>query len=417
MPTVPKNRKEQLRADFTVFNPNGSTTSGLTQPSFTVNGFAAGTNNPLYKDQIVKHLDATTPYVREECLEATAARHSHSMVYYQKSPPAVYHSVQRSNWLTVRSAAVDDLVLKDRALLILKRKMASAVGSMPSMAPLAELRELRGLIRGLADTVTGKTIVRYAAARAAADRRYPLTGGRHKAELDSALAQRRKFLGAAWLQINFGLLPTMRDVADASAAIAARLEGFPPTQRLVAVASKDWITGGKYTVNSDQFLSRTIHSVNVSHTLSYMYVAGVAPRVLAGNNYSVASQFGFAWRELPGVLWELTPYSWLFDYFANVGEYLGDTFVCPPGYSTYLTCTKRYTCESQENPGSELFYPTVGSIVGDSSSPGRYRYLALSREKLTSLPHIGLHLKTDDRIGSNAVNKLLNLLSVYIQRK
>lgn len=415
MPTVKRDLRRTLTSYYATSRPVGPVEIGTVSTSFYIPGSSVGSSNPLYKDQILKHVDATTGYTRSQCIEAKPAVHRHSASRLYSNGSA--SSTQYSSWLSSVANDGDDLVLKDRALSLIKRKLATSIGNVSSMAPMAELRELRGLIRGLAGTVSGKSIVQYAAARASAEKRFPLTAGRNNEALLALQKKRRKFLADAWLEVNFGLKPLMGDVADAAQAVAARLEGVQPTRRLTAFASKDWVSGGKYTVVSDALFSRTIHSVNAKHQLSYMYIAGVAPELISGNNYTVADQFGFAWKELPGVAWELTPYSWLIDYFANVGEYLSDTFECPPGYSRYLLCVKRYTCESQENPGFELYYPGACSISGDSSTPGQFRYFSLRREKIAALPHIGLHLKTSDEVGYNAVSKLLNLLSVYIQRK
>lgn len=414
MATYPRTIQRTCTRSTDHVYPDGSHVVTASSYAFSASGLLLPARNPLYRDQILRHVDASTGYRREECLEATPAYHSHTIVApVARQGNHVVH--QKSSWLSITSAGVDDVALRDRALAILKRRLASSTASFSSMAPLAELRELRGLIRGLASTASLRAIRRYAAERARLDLRYPLTGSVGK--VNRHTAERRKYLSSAWLQINFGLKPMLSDVADAAQAVAARLEGFPPTTRLTAFASKDWVTGGSYIVDSVGSFSRTRHSVATRHTLSYMYTAGVAPKVLSGCNYGVADQFGFVWREVPGVLWELQPYSWMADYFANVGSYLSDTFECPPGYCTYLTLSKKYTCDTQELPCAEIPTPGTAYIAGDYSSPGRYRYLSFSREKLSSLPHIGLRFKTTDEVGSYAVTKLLNLLSVYLQRK
>lgn len=95
--------------------------------------------------------------------------------------------------------------------------------------------------------------------------------------------------------------------------------------------------------------------------------------ILAADRFSITSDFGISPLDIPSAAWELIPYSFVLDYFVNVGDFIGTlktvngrdvlastvvttvdstvqrTFGAtspPPGYTLVRGCTGSYTCRS-----------------------------------------------------------------------
>lgn len=114
-------------------------------------------------------------------------------------------------------------------------------------------------------------------------------------------------------------------------------------------------------------------------------------------------------------MWELTPYSWIADYFGTVGAYLDDAFVSYPGKLGYLNLIRRYSMTSDINYS---FNATEGTssyknyVLDQYVLPDVFNYARITRTPLTAIPHRVLRLKTKDELAQHALNKLLNLTAL-----
>jgi hypothetical protein len=127
------------------------------------------------------------------------------------------------------------------------------------------------------------------------------------------------------------------------------------------------------------------------------------------------SSFGFTMAEVPGTLWELMPFSWMFDYFSTVGAFLNDTFVVPPGTSKYCCLTKVYRAtitERQELEYQRIVLPEEALLSVEKTVLGKLDFLHVNRSSVVDLPRVGVHFKSIDKIADNSLSKLLNLASL-----
>jgi hypothetical protein len=156
--------------------------------------------------------------------------------------------------------------------------------------------------------------------------------------------------------------------------------------------------------------------VQLHHSLSYRWYCGGYTSVHSGNDYGIGEHLGFSARELIPTFWELVPYSWVVDYFTNVGQFLEDTFQVLPASIVYSGYTRRYECKISVYHN----WLRQNNQWVLSSTPGGAEVKRFEFERVplsTSLPHVGLRIKSIDEIGYFGVNKLLNLASVLIQRR
>jgi hypothetical protein len=296
--------------------------------------------------------------------------------------------------------SVDDTALRDLALARLKNRLNGDLNQVKLLVPLAELREMRGMIHASANMATdlvkslleikrtkGKSAVKYAA--------------------------------DAWLNFSFGVRPFVSDVQNACESISSYLLRQRFTRVVHGSATKTWLAKEKASA-TPLFGFNTYNLFEGVHSLSYRYVAGIDFSFLTSNNYGISDQFGFEFASLPASAWELVPYSWLVDYFTTVGAYLDDTFVVPPGSTIYCVLNKRYTLKGESrvsissitpDPGQNALISYFGPSYGNATRP-MLDYSTFSRTKLSSLPRRQLRFKTADEIGKNAVNRLLNLTSL-----
>lgn len=149
----------------------------------------------------------------------------------------------------------------------------------------------------------------------------------------------------------------------------------------------------------------------IVHTLSYRITAGFDLKLLSGNNYSMEEHLGLDLKLVPVTLYELTAFSWMLDYFVNIGAYLEDLFYVPPGTTKYVSVMRRYeaTCNEQ------MFSRSISSNTKcglAKSQMGNWTFFDAERTGLSSLPSTGLRFKMQDEQGFYAVTKLLNMLSI-----
>jgi hypothetical protein len=359
-----------------------------------------------WKVKVDKHVDASSSYTTLRWGKLRQHRHVASVSTETWDPTRkawdVVSTSLRDFDLTNYSrlgVTVTDNVLKDQALARFKRKLSGKVGSAKLLIPSVELRELHGSVRAMSET-THKALWNMLDL----SRKYRTV----------ALAKR---LQEAWLSYSFGISPLVSDFQNAVDAVSNYIDRPSNLARISATATKRWVTGGSsITGNQDYWSIRNTHTEH--HYLRYTYVGGIDFNVITGNNYGLKEHLGFSeiWRELPSLAWELTPFSWVFDYFTTVGAYLEDTFVLPPGSTKYLTLTRKYVgvLDERLNVQRKSAYPAgmVHTILHDNCSPGTAALLSMDRSVLSSLPHRSLRFKTVDEIGKHAVNKLLNLCSL-----
>lgn len=344
--------------------------------------------------------DATAAYSRSEWVMYRPA-----ITYatgYDRWPAFALDRTCDGYWIHGSSSLVspytgDDIALRDLALLKLKNKLRSHYGSTQSMAPLAELRELRKTIRGFTGLTTEFVHDLLSIRR---------TKGK------SAL----KYASNAWLGFQFGARPLIGEIADNVQAVENYLSRTDHSFRLFGRAKKDWVSSSK-ELNGAAMLSGGLDSfATIKHTLSYQYAGGFTSSVKSANNYGIDDHFGLEFKELVPTFWELVPYSWVVDYFSTIGSYLNDTFELPSGDLKYLYLNRLYTMSAEVRTRVTKYnytsYPPRYGVTSVNCIPGHYEYFSFSRTKLATLPRISVRIKSVDEIGFNGVNRLLNLAAV-----
>lgn len=175
---------------------------------------------------------------------------------------------------------------------------------------------------------------------------------------------KRKLFSQAWLELQYGWLPLLEDMDSASKQLANHLN--LPKQSTYRATKKRRVdnrplkTDWQYTEDYYQ-LQRTIIAL-VEEVPSNLYLSGVAEPEL--------------------VVWELTPFSFVADWFAPVGKWLEAKSLERNIKATYITTdyVKRvyYGAKSTQ-------YNLDGSTYSIGSGDARYESCSLTRTVSTSL--------------------------------
>lgn len=366
---------------------------------------------PGWRQLMARHADASSAYDRKVygILGYPSCRAtSKGYVSWPPTPPyhkyegsSLYMSWHANPFLWV--ADVDDFVVRDIALAKLKSKINRASTRTNVLIPLGELHKLRGLVRGMADHSIFM-VKRLLDIKRGAVLRGPKWGAKKRA-------------GDAWLTWAFGMKPMMSDAERLATAIAGYLSREPDNIQVHGSHSKVWYGGTNSAgTTAGVFNGVTRYWHDIEHELRYTYSAGLFPDVKSGNDYAALKHFGISIPELVPAMWELTAFSWLFDYFTTTGAVLEDVFSASNSQTIYCTLSRVYKYkvighavpESRQTPGS-------GTFAGSKISVGQAKHTHFTRTKLSQIPTRAWRFKTRDEIAVNSVNKLLNLAALLLK--
>lgn len=182
-------------------------------------------------------------------------------------------------------------------------------------------------------------------------------------------------LSQMWLELQYGWLPLLKDVRGAAEALAHQLN--VPSQQV-------------YRVRSSKPLTAT-HDSDVTAGGGFSYVGKTKGQLIARvTEVNVPALYGLL--DPAAVLWELTPYSFVADWFIPIGSYLaarGLDSALTGTYVTTITTDERFSCsalrfgnpkwELKSPPNVRVFKITVNRSVGSSLGTPRPNFKPLSK--------------------------------------
>jgi hypothetical protein len=157
--------------------------------------------------------------------------------------------------------------------------------------------------------------------------------------------RRQRILGETWLEFAFGWRPLVADTLDAVEAIKsvlgvpsrARVSGRGFDQQLVST-SNSTLSGWPGYPLWWKYNQRTTETVQVRYIASLKGTKSPAPDKLS--DHAIRS-FGLGLNEFVPTVWELLPWSFLVDYFVNVGDILGAVFTDTSNVAWYCKTVRQ----------------------------------------------------------------------------
>lgn len=235
-----------------------------------------------------------------------------------------------------------------------------------------------------------------------------------------------KIVASTWLEYSFGLAPLISDTKKVAEALA-QFNNDEEVSRLLAkkkivARGKDESSNVSSTtsqVDSSYFRVRRVSKDTYESRCQYVVGLKATRTADFGSNDRLLELLGVNQANLLPAAWEALPWSWLIDYFSNVGNILeaaatstaGVTWICK-------TTTSRTVRETLENLdyAETLKAVTAQSrkIVGSSSTEGSCRVVrtVLNRQQVSTLGVPPLYLEIPSMWGQYA-----NMVAVLLSRR
>jgi hypothetical protein len=241
---------------------------------------------------------------------------------------------------------------------------------------LSRIRDTRSSLNGL--TVLGelretiRMLKRPFASSQALIAKYLNSLGKTKRGLrGNPKVRRNDFMQAAadtWLEVAFGLRPLMGDVKAISEAILRFTDDAPQRVRVSAQASEFFSqtnVGGVYVPLVDHLTLLFDSTQKVTQRYCRYLVGLESTREAAtGNIANLTELLGFTPENFVPALWELCPWSFLADYFGNIGEIIEAGCTSTQGVKWIVRTSGQQTILSNQEmqAGSEAYISSFNYV-------------------------------------------------------
>lgn len=205
-------------------------------------------------------------------------------------------------------------------------------------------------------------------------------------------ATSERILAETWLEFQYGWKPLAADLEDASKTVARASRYFGVNRHFGSQSTyqSSATTFGSYTPPTTGIQYRWERRTISTGTISYAGEVRVAP----GQTDPMRNAWGVSTRDFLPTVWELIPYSFLADYFSNIGEII-DGFSYCLGNLVYL-CKSTKKESSCFTGGLTLNAPTSNVLNHsenfDQSSQRRTTFSRAMQDSSALVPSFGVKL-------------------------
>lgn len=202
-----------------------------------------------------------------------------------------------------------------------------------------------------------------------------------------AAMAKREYVKAAsdsWLEFNFGVTPLLLDIKAAAVELAQVLNGPSRITFSEGFTVRNEVPWQFYSYISRINRENMMHERKASRSVIVRYRGAFTPK-LTGPACLGGARIGSTLPDFLPSIWEAMPYSWLIDYFVNVGDVLNGyaaahmtelDWMCKSVVSEYKLESRILNDPGTDNPYwfSTGFSPMYNSIVSKNivrlSDPG-----------------------------------------------
>lgn len=313
-----KNRDLRMRIPYT-YQQGGPTELTGTSADFILNRTKTGDYLPNWKTIIRNGGDATTNFdgVKQE-LKPIIGKYE-LLLYEPVGNPRHLQTIKRyafegayysSPLVPTQSTGADVQAADNLALKMLYRRIRKANSHFSGGVFLGEIREVISMIRRPAMTLRNGLGDYFSTLRKRKGR-----APKHRL---------REILSSTWLEYSFGWQPLVNDVIAAAETLAR----FENDERRTSVSGwgvhETLLDSGAVQYNG---LFGRLHAIQhyrrwASAKVSYRVGLDFRAKAPFGSAKRLAELSGFKLQDFVPTVWELIPWSFIVDYFTNVGDIL-----------------------------------------------------------------------------------------------
>lgn len=359
----------------------GKSTQKVNTCSWTEDTGKSGVSNPAYQFQIAHHIDATTAFsARRKTVDVRPGSATSEITtvsggirrrerWMLKGILPVTTTDNFTADLTVTKKAADDA--RDKAYAQIRALTTPASAGVF----LGELREAIHMVRnpaaGLSRLILGEQYSStkrnlWAASRPNAKRRKsPASKKQIKRSVSGAMAE-------SWLENSFGWQPFISDIKSGAVALAKlnadpqyipfRVTGKASGQPVI-INNGDWSTDGFVAYTETLIRNTTAEKHYYGEVCNSLANPNGGLTAAIDNLSRYTSAFGLTKAEFIPTVWELIPFSFLVDYFSNVGDILSQCAV-DIGKVNRLSSTRVFQKTTRVMQSNFRCYDTRGKASG-----------------------------------------------------
>lgn len=230
-----------------------------------------------------------------------------------------------------------------------------------------------------------------------------------------SLAALNRALAELWLEYSFHWKPLLNDIDSGCRALAEIQTGQALYSESVSDVGESYADPVESTLNRQDGLARWREtSISKSHAI-VIYRGAVRARV-ANPVLMTGTLLGFQPSQFIPTVWELIPYSFLIDYFTNIGDILQGWSV-GTGELTWCNRTIRRSLEVEQTSRTDFafvkaLFPTVSSV---SWSPAR---VAWSKTNVSRAKYSGAFAPSFEwEIPGFRSRRWLNIAALVVNRR
>lgn len=388
----------------------------------TWTSYTEGTNLSDWKSRIKNSQDATTTFFGQK-LKAEFNEGGYTIVFNENVNPFgnqlrtyLFDGMSQGNVPVFIGQIGFDQSAENAALIQLYRRIKEQHRSFQGLVFLGEMRETIRMVRGRARSLASG-ITDYISALKKRSKGVPFT--------KRGNIRRKKILADTWLEYSFGWKPLVSDIEGAVKVIADRQlreEGLDVRrERVRGIGSTTVVNQTHIPEMIDVWPGHVyVNAVNrqlQTYTVRYIARMKYTTPLPQEEAKAMLAQSGFTLLEFIPTAWELLPWSFLVDYFSNVGDFL-DAFTTPLDnvYSVTKTVRQESINTYKYSLARERIVKLPGfvSLLEDANGCGNWKS-TYTRVDRTSIPPTSLplpRLQMENPFSVNATNRFLNMTAL-----